>query len=595
MDLTLSEQDNAYWPFRNFVAETKEELEAPGRLALDSDVLFPLSQELERKFGPVGQQRYRNESDFLHWASKLGINVWKGYPTADGEKLWIRGWLRADAARKRHRSHGRYREVEVVSTLGQPLGQRQPAAGRWHWYELDFHPFRLYPLMRCLDSMSWRLTRTSVLHPKGLENYAKRHVRWFAAFLRNPMFMEERRWCDGVADLCILLEPIYWPSITNRHSGEIAIRALKDPASPEGVLMMNYKEEVLGIVRRIYKSSIALAHERLRFEAAKLDNNHELYLLLRGAKWSKRERIEGSLGAALWLRHMAELLRLAFDEVYEDRLVHEDEAIGWWHEGARKLLYGSEYPLENVAEAVRRILPQWGVHTGPRVRFYVEGETEQGALEYGLDGYLGLYIEVVNLRGDGKLKGADKDHGSWLQKELERDVAARRLSMIMLDDDCAEGLTEAESTRRRASLRSLRKRASEGSVVGMVFVNSPDIETACFTIPELVKAAGYYEQEIGEQNLAPLDIADFAGVKSGKEFEQRYCKIRIARSIKGRIWGEALMRVAFESGRGEAQRLVFARNCAIRGIEADYDFQRDKFPVDPVTLESPKEPIGGVE
>lgn len=323
----------------------------------------------------------------------------------------------------------------------------------------------------------------------------------------------------------------------------------------------------------------------LRIEAAKLDDNHELYLILRATNWQKRERIEGHLGCAMWLRHMAEVLRLGYDELYEDRLVHEDEAFGMWHEGARKWVYGSEYPLENIPDMVRRILPRWGVTSSPRVRFYVEGETEEGALETGLEGFLGFGVEVVNLRAQG--------WGTWLRQELENDVAAKRLSLLMLDDDQVAGLSETETRKRQDAIRALKAHARDNLIVGMVFVNSPDIELGCFTIEELLKATTYYEEAAGITYLEPLVASEFKDVQSGRAFEERYCELRMAPSLKGKAWGAALMRVAFESDHEESNRLVHAWACAARGVTTDYEVQRPRSPIDPDTLQNVKARIEG--
>ncbi|MCE9559285.1 MAG: hypothetical protein K8R88_10060 [Armatimonadetes bacterium] len=297
-----------------------------------------------------------------------------------------------------------------------------------------------------------------------------------------------------------------------------------------------------------------------------MDDNHELYLLLRASNWNKREKVVGKLGAALWVRHIAEVLRHAYDEIYEDRLVHEDEAFGHWYDGARTWAYGSAYPLEDIPEMRRRILPHWGMVSSPRVRFYVEGDTEEGALAYALAGLLGFGLELVNLKAQG--------WGTWLRQELKNDQAAKRISLFMLDND------------REDDTRALKAHVRAKLVVGVIFKNSPDLETGCFQIDELLKATVYFEESIGVQDLEPLDPDDFRDINSGRKFEEQYCKIRRAPSLKGKLWGEALMRVAFESGKGEENRLVHAYACAVRGVSADYEVQRVRHPLNPETFEN---------
>lgn len=573
--------------FRNFVPEPTERANAPDRLKLSSEVLFPILFDHMDELDNLRQLSFRGESDFISWARKLKLEAWSGYPMGDAEKLWLKGWLRADEAVLRHRKQSsRVKPPLEVTTLGQPLNTPQKPAKGAYRYDLRFHPFRLLPFMNLLDMMDWRLSRMSIFYADGVVKYAREHVERFEEWIRDPRFLERLNWWNGIADLAILLEPLYWPSITRRTSGRVMIAAREDPKSAEGDMFGQYKGIALDILRRIPKALVATAHMELRLEAAKIDDNHELYLILRAANWQRRERIEGGLGAAMWLRHIAEVLRHGYDELYEDRLVHEDEAFGMWYEGAREWLYGSEYPLDNIREMTRRVLPHWGIASSPRVRFYVEGETEEGALEAALEGYLGFGVEIVNLRAQG--------WGTWLRQELENDVAAKRLSLLMLDDDQVEDLPESEARKRQDAIRALTAHARDSLIVGMVFINSPDLELGCFTIEELLKAIAYYEEAAGINDLEPLDASEFTDIRTGRDFEERYCKLRMARSLKGKTWGASLMRVAFESGNGEASPLIHAWACAARAVTTDYEAQRTRSPIDPSTLKNVERRNGGL-
>lgn len=551
--------------FRNFVPEPPERHDAPDRLQLSSEFLFPIVLDHGEELEWFRQLNLQSESEFITWVRRIGVDAWSGYPNGDAEKLWSRGWLRADEAAIRHMSRLRFdEEPEPIQSLDQSLGIQHKPAGRWKRHDLTFHPFRMLPLMKVLEMMDWRLTRTSVLYGKGLVDYSRRHVNFFRSWIKNPAFLPKLNWWNGIADLAILLEPVYWPLVTNQSTRIIRSGTNRLSEAEENSHFPAYRSFALETAAKIPKVRIAEAHMNLRHAAGSLDDNHELYLLLRGSRWSKREKVLGKLGAAMWLRHIAEVLRHAYDELYDDRLAHEDEAFGYWYPNMREWAYGSEYPLENVPEMVRRILPHWGIAGSPRVRFYVEGETEEGALEAGLESSLGFGAEVVNLRAQG--------WGTWLRQELENDVAAKRLSLFMLDND------------RSDAIRALKAHARDGLIVGMVFVNDPDFEIACFTKEELVKATGYYETEAGMSDLEPLKVEDFDGIITAKEFEERYCKLRIAPSLKGKAWGAALMKVAFDSKRGEANRLVHAWACASRAITTDYQAQKSRSPIDPATL-----------
>jgi hypothetical protein len=118
----------------------------------------------------------------------------------------------------------------------------------------------------------------------------------------------------------------------------------------------------------------------------------------------------------------------------------------------------------------------------------------------------------------------------------------------------------------------------------MVFKNSPDLEFGCFSLEQLVQAMRYYEEDRGLQELSPLDLTQFSDARSGRELQEQYCSLRSAPSLKGKTWGKALMRVAFESDAGETNKLYYAWACVLRAMSADYDYQRKSFPIDPDRL-----------
>ncbi len=554
-------------PFRNFQPESPEVANSRDRLQLTSDVLFPFILEHASFLDQFGQLELLEETSFIRWATEREIQVSTGILQTDVEKFWLRGWFRADRVSRRHLKSYFRDDGKPVSGLNCQLGSSHGRAGRWHRYDFCLHPFRFYPLMRLLDLMEWRLTRASILYPSGVKRYAGDYSRQFQRHRRGPHFIEQLNWWNGIADLAILLEPLYWPQMTRHTSGRSMIAAREKPLGSTAKRLKKYSASVLETTARIPKARLAHAHMELRHEAARIDDNHELYLLLRCSSWQRRERVRDALGGAMWLRHTAEVLRHAYDELYEDRLVHEDEAFGTWASGAREWLYGSEYPLDDERELVRRTLPRWGLTTAPRVRFYVEGDTEEGALTDGLQGLIGVGVEIVNLKAKG--------WRLWLRDQLKADKKARRFSFIMVDGD------------REDVLRSIRRHAREDLIVGMVFVNRPDLESHAFSIGQLVDAANRVEKSRDLQFDKLLSQSDFDQCRNARDFDECYRTLRGTASIKGADWGQALMRVAWASRAGsndEEHVLVRAVMCAMRGVTSDYDAQRLRARVDPDTL-----------
>lgn len=546
-------------PFRGFIPESAEEANREGRPRVLSSDLHPFIVAHDEELYEFRQLSLLSESSFVSWCTDRDVPIAGVVARTDADLFWRKGWLRCDEIHVTKRSWRQRLNSEPVYLKDERrIGEAAAKIGRWLRYELQLHPFRFYTADQILKLMRWNLVRSNVLYAPGVLRYAKQYVKQFQRFRRSKIFLERIDEWNGVADLTIILEPLYWPIVTEWIRGG---RARVDDESQE---WQAYRDASLRLLESIPKGLVAGAHMDLRMQAALTDRNSEIYLLLRAMNWHHREQIKGRLGAAMWMRHMAEVIRHGYDELYEDRLVHEDEALGFWHKGARKWAYGSDYPLENIPEMVRRILPQRGLTSSPRSRFYVEGETEEALMRLALEGYIGYGIEVVNVAGRWN---------SWLRSELLNDLEAKRISLLMLDSD------------RKDFIRSVKALAREKLIVGMVFVNEPDLERGCFTDEELVQAIRNYEDAVGFQSGDPLNIEFLRGTNSGAELEERYQKLNRVRSLKGKDWGESLLK-AIAKGATEENKLVHAISCGIRAITTNYEAQETRYRVDPETLKS---------
>jgi hypothetical protein len=95
---------------------------------------------------------------------------------------------------------------------------------------------------------------------------------------------------------------------------------------------------------------------------------------------------------------MAETIRRATEAALGRELCEEDElGFGQWMDGARKAIYGTTRILDASKEVRRDFMTSMGLDHGPKVRCYVEGDTELAALVSAV-GY-GAGAEFVNLRG----------------------------------------------------------------------------------------------------------------------------------------------------------------------------------------------------
>jgi hypothetical protein len=303
--------------------------------------------------------------------------------------------------------------------------------------DLLFHPFRIYVFDKALSE-----------------------GERFAA--------ERARELNGIVDLAILLEPLFWPSIVGHRREAVGAKDLKTQRT-------KYRSKALKLVKTLDPVVWRKFHENLRIDAAWMDRNSELYVLLRLSSWEQREKLEGKLSCALWIRHMAEVIRLAFEEAHQTQWVEEDEAFGYWPQGSRIRAFGSERPFNDPLRSKPFIAYRFGLFTGSALRWYVEGETEYYAVLHTLGDPSRLGIELVNLRGE-----IAKDKGSAARKlgdALREDLALRRFSVISFDRD------------EEANERAIRGAVEREHVVGSINANDPDFEFANFSLDELVEIA----------------------------------------------------------------------------------------------------------
>jgi hypothetical protein len=246
---------------------------------------------------------------------------------------------------------------------------------------------------------------------------------------------------NEIVDLAVLMEPLYWSSMIGQSVAPITVSK-----SAFQERRRAYKAKVLEFVRTLDAGEWRRKHECLRLNAADLDSNSELYLVLRLAKWDKRETLKGSISGALWIRHLAEVIRRGFEEAHNQCWPEEDQDLGIWYPEARKWLFGAERPLDDPLISEPYLAFNYGLSTGSAVRWYVEGETEYYAIYQTLTNPAKYGIELVNLHGNIK---AERDNVALkLQEWLAEDRSLHRFSMISIDNDV---YSNVKAIRRRFS------------------------------------------------------------------------------------------------------------------------------------------------
>ena len=453
----------------------------------------------------------------IRFVEDRGMAV-SGLTIGDLEDFKKRGWLTVDG----------------IDYKGNPL----------------FHPFRICPVYYSLKACQLKMTGLSDADP--IEEAAREKGR-------------------VAADLAILLEPVYWPRITGWLSRSDGL----SKSDYESVLG-DYRCKALQLIDSINPEFCQEIHELLRKDAARMDKNSELYVLLRLSTWTQRKKLKGRISGALWVRHIAEVIRRGFEEVHSNRLPEEDQAFETWHPGGRKMAFGSDRPLDDELRSKPYLAWGFGLFTGSVVRWYVEGETEYYAILEILNEPAKVGVELVNLRGN---IASESDNAALkLQDWLVEDRNLRRFSMISFDTDVS------------ANEKAIQKQMVENNVVGFIAAHKPDFEFDNFTIEELTEVAARID-EANDFSGESVRNADWTGVSGGRAFEERYKEVsqRRPRSLKGEEWGRALAKYAIEypnrSDNGRERRFWHEIRAALQGRIADYDLQKERFTFDPEDFE----------
>jgi len=478
------------------------------------------------------QNRLLDESEMINFCQDRGLPV-AGVVTGDPSLLMSMGWLAPE----------------------ELLGGR-PA----------FHPFRAYQILVALWSCDLNIDASSSIRRETFLNFIEAAVADLPPLEQVGVTVAQAK---DFVDFAILLEPIYWPDVTSR----VSWGGFMDGDERERRLA-RHRGRISTLIETLDAGEWEDAHRRVRYDAAILDSNDALYVLLRLAPWSKRERIGGSIGAALWLRHIVEVVRRAFEELRGVEWSEEDQGFRRWVGGARTRIYGGERFLDAPATTAPRVAFEFGLSAGTAVRWYVEGDTEYYAISSALPGAAAGGIELVNLKG-----AIARERGNAalvLADALEQDRRHRRFSVISFDTDVS------------ANVKVVRRQVEQHRVVGFIEAHTPDFEFANFSISELVEVAARVDESHGVSG-ASLREGSWDGIEGTSAFEARYGKLSARRGggLKGANWGSALVDFATHQGADNAPSRPFVdalyRVLRLRRIR--YEDHLGRYAIDPETFE----------
>lgn len=511
------------------------------------------------------QLRLLNERDFIQFLRDLGQPVC-GAVTGDPTAFHQRGLLHQDD----------FGEV--------PSGGKEPL----------FHPFRFLVTHELYKAMNLSCCLSFGLEPDKYKDTITTRFDRVAQHIQDDAFQAHLTHFNALVKLCIQLEAAHWPDISGQvhydstqlhREYEMAMRR-QGGGGPKSFSDLEigpivaeqretYKAKIAELLRQIGLETLKGFNERLRQDGYRVDPNDSLYLLLRAMPWEQRFKLKGTLAGAMWIRHMAELIRLGVRDAFNEELPEEDQAFGMWYAGGRERFYGFERPIDNLYRARRYISAHFGLPRGGVLRWYVEGETEWYFIKALLEDPSLFGIELVNLRG---VLSQDRDNialklGEW----VDQDFAAERFSVLSFDADVP------------SNKKLVKRLVDDDRIVGGINSNSPDFEFANFTIGELVEIAARLDESEGGSGQA-VRQGDWSKVHGARQFEERYLQLssQKPRSLKGEAWAKALAAYANDYPKhaqtGQERPILEAIGNAVWAERASWRYQREKYQFNPDTF-----------
>lgn len=430
--------------------------------------------------------------------------------------------------------------------------------------ELLFHPFRIYPILVALNASKLPITPSTSINRESFTEFLIKASKICLPSLEEIAELTQE--ANDITSLAIILEPLYWPIITSTIQGNLDVSR-------------KYQDLVTLLIQQLDPNEWLKHHVKLRRDASQLDDNRELYLLLRLSPWNKRKKIKGQIACAMWLRHIAEVIRLGFEAFHSVDWPEEDRLYETWFDGMREIVYGTEFPIAEPEKSQPSIAFEFGLNTHSNVRWYLEGETEYYAADFLLSKVSSFGFELINLKGS---LGREKANIALrLEDHLVQDKKFKRFSFISFDSDVS------------ANLRTIQKQVAKGNVIGHVNKNDPDFEFANFELNELIEVAAKMDEDEGASSES-IKNGNWQDITNAKDFDTKYQELSEIgqKGLKGKKWGHALAMYVeehpFINQTNTLRPFIQALNFVLRTRIVRYDDQKQNYSINPDNFISEK-------
>ena len=272
--------------------------------------------------------------------------------------------------------------------------------------------------------------------------------------------------------------------------------------------------------------------------------------------FDQRNRFKGRLRLAYDLYEIAEVIRLFLEKVSDKPVTKE------WHPNGHpdtpwvERVYGNQ-PKFGSPEFLRPVVRHFGLDPAFRMRWLVEGETEEGfILRYTerLGANIGEFVTIRNFGGDGSFQRQIP--------AIDADLQAAR------EEQCFVTLTfDDDSNSTRSRLGGL---VQNGHVNVPFVLNKPDFELENFTVSQLVSVAAAWASDLSKPiklNQETLAEGVSLRIEEKKEgFQKAFNSVlylngeKQYKLSKGAEWGERLADCLLETRDSELESGTYSEH-----------------------------------
>lgn len=327
--------------------------------------------------------------------------------------------------------------------------------------------YQVYCLVDILNEMTLHLMLDSYLDRADPESTAwkKEGSRWLSYARAKSKARRSHQHRRAVALLCQHISNRYFPQVqTDMRTFTLPIKPL---SSNRWIIVLGnewdwYDEREQWDPKQTERTysltpkRLRQAYEGLAIAQAHCDPIEKWYQLTQFISVAERKKLKRDALRAETLRTGAHMLSLLYKDLYGDELPHPNEVMG---------SVRNHFPELEIRKDVRRYLEfvsnRFGLNPQPRLSLFVEGKSEEVAVLYIFDEYLGTHpgvygIEIIVLGGVDAATGNRDDRFRAIMRLVDYLHDHQTFAFLILDNERYARRLKSHS-RRMASIHSTRR------------------------------------------------------------------------------------------------------------------------------------------